>query len=108
MLDVADIKKLCCDHKINDYTPRKMSGPATKRTLLERLQEWDECRKPADLIKMCKEANIPAGGSKLQMIHQLALFAAMSCDSYKQDEVQDDAGADGGDEAGSGMEIELS
>lgn len=99
VLNVADLRKLCRARRINDHVGRKQGDGKT--VLIRRLREADENIRITQLREMVRERGIPAGGSKLQMVYQLALFAARACDSYAQDD-EDDEDEDGGE----GMEVE--
>ncbi|KAL1610017.1 hypothetical protein SLS60_001682 [Paraconiothyrium brasiliense] len=104
VLDVVDLRKLCRARKINDHVMRK--DGETKKVLLQRLRDADERLRVTDLRELVKARGIPHGGTKLQMKYQLALCVARSCESFVQD-VQDDEGADGGDEAEGGLEVDV-
>ncbi|KAJ4350130.1 uncharacterized protein N0V89_008751 [Didymosphaeria variabile] len=104
VLDVVDLRNLCRARKINDHVMKK--DGETKKVLLQRLRDADERLRVAELRELVKARGIPHGGTKVQMKYQLALCAARSCESFVQDG-QDDEGADGGDEAEGGMEVDL-
>jgi hypothetical protein len=96
VLDVRDLRILCRARNINDHVAKK-EGAANK-VLLNRLREADEALNVPQLRDMVKAHGIPGGGNKVQMIYQLALFAARSCDSFMQGG-EDEEEANGGDDA---------
>ncbi|OAG08394.1 uncharacterized protein CC84DRAFT_1114836 [Paraphaeosphaeria sporulosa] len=101
VLSIADLRMLCRARKMNDYVGRK-EGDA-KAVLLKRLQDADEALRATKLREMVREKGIPSGGNKVQMLYQLALFAARECDSYVANREGEEV--DGGDES-EGMEVD--
>jgi hypothetical protein len=97
VLDLRDLRMLCSARSLNHHVAKK--DGAAKKVLLKRLRDADEALKVPELRDIVKAQGIPSGGNKVQMIYQLALCAARSCDSYVEDGEDEDEEADGGDEA---------
>lgn len=78
-VSIVDLQKLCMDRSI-------VIEGKSKEELVKSLRTNDDQIKTKDLKQMIKEKGLPLGGTKVQMIYQLALAAARSCASFQEED----------------------